>query len=541
MQVSNPTSEVGAGGELSAAQEAALASVGSLTAGSVCFANASGVLSQSNANFYFDPTSFFLRLGAGANAGELRFLEGSGGGTNYTGFKAPATLAGNVMYTMPSADGSANTVLKTNGSGTLSWSTVTENSGALAGVTSLNMTGAITGATTGAFTAASSLTLGTASSAAGGIIFNNATNANTLTIQSGVTSASYALTLPTAQGGAGTYLKNDGAGALSWDTPTGFSWGSSISGTTSPGVLITQSDSSAAAAIGISQVMGDTQGNSLIGHKINLGSASVSHTGLSIVMNGGTNTGGRVGITLGTIQDGASGTKTGLNIDNVTAGAGTAYGMYIDRVVSGDTGTGAGLYINNVANGNSVAAYGVYMGTVGGPYSGGNKSYGWYVAALNSAGAGDRSKYFSLNEAASGTGIEARTSSMSEILVSRTETRTSGTTADDFDILNIVRTSVMNGAGGTLTAAGSVLRLENIATQSAGTLTDTTAVLELAQGALTSTNFKKLIVLAGVTLWISDGTTANGNLSGTAGDICFNAGTNKPEYCTGTTNWTALV
>lgn len=63
---------------------------------------------------------------------------------------------------------------------------------------------------------ASSLTLGTASTSAGSVILKNATNANTVTIVSGVTSASYSLTLPTAQGGASTFLQNDGAGALSW-------------------------------------------------------------------------------------------------------------------------------------------------------------------------------------------------------------------------------------------------------------------------------------------------------------------------------------
>ena len=69
---------------------------------------------------------------------------------------------------------------------------------------------------TGVNIATTALTLGTASSAAGSIVLQNATNANTLTINSGVTSASYSLTLPTAQGGANTYLKNDGAGVLSW-------------------------------------------------------------------------------------------------------------------------------------------------------------------------------------------------------------------------------------------------------------------------------------------------------------------------------------
>jgi len=65
--------------------------------------------------------------------------------------------------------------------------------------------------------------------------------------------------------------------------------------------------------------------------------------------------------------------------------------------------------------------------------------------------------------------------------------------------------------------------------------------IEIVQDAIPTTHFKIVMKLAGVTLWISDGTTANGALSGTAGDICFNAGSNKPEYCSGTTTWTALV
>jgi hypothetical protein len=65
-------------------------------------------------------------------------------------------------------------------------------------------------------TASSSLTLGTSSSATGGIILKNASNANTATIISGVTSASYSVTWPVAQGGASTFLQNNGSGVLSW-------------------------------------------------------------------------------------------------------------------------------------------------------------------------------------------------------------------------------------------------------------------------------------------------------------------------------------
>jgi hypothetical protein len=48
-----------------------------------------------------------------------------------------------------------------------------------------------------------------------------------------------------------------------------------------------------------------------------------------------------------------------------------------------------------------------------------------------------------------------------------------------------------------------------------------------------------MIWLRGLTIWTSDGTTPNGNLSGFIGDICFGADGGKAYYCTGTTNWTA--
>jgi hypothetical protein len=52
---------------------------------------------------------------------ELRFSEQFANGTNYTGFKAPTALAADVVYTLPSAQGTAGTVLTNDGAGTLSW------------------------------------------------------------------------------------------------------------------------------------------------------------------------------------------------------------------------------------------------------------------------------------------------------------------------------------------------------------------------------------------------------------------------------------
>jgi trimeric autotransporter adhesin len=57
------------------------------------------------------------------NQKEIRFRETTANGTNYVALKAPASLASDVTFTLPSADGTANQVLKTDGSGVLSFAT----------------------------------------------------------------------------------------------------------------------------------------------------------------------------------------------------------------------------------------------------------------------------------------------------------------------------------------------------------------------------------------------------------------------------------
>jgi hypothetical protein len=57
--------------------------------------------------------------------GDLRFADSDS--SNYVAFQAPSTVASNVTWTLPSADGSSGQALVTNGSGTLSWAaTVTD-------------------------------------------------------------------------------------------------------------------------------------------------------------------------------------------------------------------------------------------------------------------------------------------------------------------------------------------------------------------------------------------------------------------------------
>lgn len=152
--------------------------ISALTTGSVLFAGSSGAISQDNANFFWDDTNNRLGIGTtspgaqlevdagaattkglivkaaasqsanlqewqnsastviskvdssgniiiggGTSAGELRLLEPSASGSNYTAFKAQ-TQAGDVTYILPAADGTNGQVLTTNGASTLSWTTV---------------------------------------------------------------------------------------------------------------------------------------------------------------------------------------------------------------------------------------------------------------------------------------------------------------------------------------------------------------------------------------------------------------------------------
>jgi hypothetical protein len=51
----------------------------------------------------------------------LGFKEDSANGSNYVGFQAPASVAANVVWTLPDADGTSGQRLQTDGSGTLTW------------------------------------------------------------------------------------------------------------------------------------------------------------------------------------------------------------------------------------------------------------------------------------------------------------------------------------------------------------------------------------------------------------------------------------
>jgi hypothetical protein len=78
--------------------------------------NSSGALGGS-ANLTWDGSN--VQIGS---QGDLRFADSDS--SNWVALQAPTTVASNVTFTLPSADGSSGQVLQTNGSGALSFSTV---------------------------------------------------------------------------------------------------------------------------------------------------------------------------------------------------------------------------------------------------------------------------------------------------------------------------------------------------------------------------------------------------------------------------------
>ena len=62
-----------------------------------------------------------------AFSGDLRLKDADG--SHYVGFASPTTVAANKVWTLPAADGSASQYLQTNGSGVLSWATVSIGGG----------------------------------------------------------------------------------------------------------------------------------------------------------------------------------------------------------------------------------------------------------------------------------------------------------------------------------------------------------------------------------------------------------------------------
>ena len=88
---------------------------GTLTASSAVTADANSAVDN------------FIVGNSATTGGSLKLKEGTNNGTDHVALKAPNTLGASVVFTLPDSDGSAGQFLKTNGSGTLSFDTISSS------------------------------------------------------------------------------------------------------------------------------------------------------------------------------------------------------------------------------------------------------------------------------------------------------------------------------------------------------------------------------------------------------------------------------
>jgi hypothetical protein len=130
------------------------------------------------------------------NQKEIRFSETTANGTNYVGFKAPASLSADKIWILPSADGTAGQFLKTDGAGNLSFD-------------SLSFSTPL--AVIGNATSGSEIRLPEDTDNGSNYVAIKAPD----TISSNLT-----LTLPSADGTSGQVLQTNGSGVLSFSSPS---------------------------------------------------------------------------------------------------------------------------------------------------------------------------------------------------------------------------------------------------------------------------------------------------------------------------------
>ena len=173
--------------------------------------NGNKIVSASNGDIVIDPNgtgaiilkSDDVRLegtDTSVEVGTVKLYEADVLGDNFVALKAPISIASDLTFTLPDSDGSDGQVLKTNGSGTLSFTDALDGvNDTLTGVTAIKDAGA---------------TRGTVS-------FYDDAGDNFVALRGATTLTSDTVfILPTGDGSADEFLKTDGSGNLSFANPT---------------------------------------------------------------------------------------------------------------------------------------------------------------------------------------------------------------------------------------------------------------------------------------------------------------------------------
>lgn len=146
------------------------------------------------------------------------------GSTSGTLSLKPAAITTSYTVTLPSTQGSANTVATNDGSGNLSWTTLPTSVGNVTGPPTSTTNGiALYADTTGILIKNSTVTISSTNDLANvyTLGLKGFTSGN-LTVKPAAVTTSYTVTMPSAQSTTGIYsvLTNDGSGTLTW-TSTG--------------------------------------------------------------------------------------------------------------------------------------------------------------------------------------------------------------------------------------------------------------------------------------------------------------------------------
>lgn len=144
--------------------------------------------------FKLDGTFTDITLSA---QGDLRFADSDS--SNWVAFQAPATIASNITWTLPNADGTSGQSLTTNGSGALSWSTITPTIASRSDVDGVHTTGTVT-------SGSASLTVASATGIAQGMVVVGEG------ITPGTTVSTIVSTTVTLSANAGATLSSDPVG-----------------------------------------------------------------------------------------------------------------------------------------------------------------------------------------------------------------------------------------------------------------------------------------------------------------------------------------
>jgi hypothetical protein len=114
------------------------------------------------------------------NRSDVRFSESSGNGVNYVALQAPASVANNLTFNLPGLDGSNGQVLKTDGNGNLSFTTVTTFSGAASALTGNTLASGVTASSLTSVGTLGSLTVSGNIAANGNINGDGSTNISSI-------------------------------------------------------------------------------------------------------------------------------------------------------------------------------------------------------------------------------------------------------------------------------------------------------------------------------------------------------------------------